>query len=176
MFRLLTNDKRDLLSARTCLLKRKTYPRLFLSYSKILRGHYAKWLDRRGGNSTQGWVFTNDGSSEYWEIPEHTTYTCVHDDKYNCDMSDMWLISPRVDLFDARHSLELNLSDYAGTNDFKIAFHYNDGNEYSYGLAIDNVLLYEPNPCDVAVTAIAPDIVFQVIPLSLKLPLPVFRV
>ena len=55
------------------------------------------WSEQLGA-ATDGWTFNTDASSEYWEIPAHTTYAAINDDKCNCDMSDVWLITPAVDL------------------------------------------------------------------------------
>ncbi len=156
------------------------------------------------GNSTQGWVFSEDESSDFWEIPPHTIYACINDDKYNCDMSNIWLISPVIDLSsaigavlnfeyiaptwtddicavkvsidggttwstvasmpqtDEWEHMELNLSNYAGESNFKLAFYYSDNDDHAddYGLALDDVLLYEPSAHDLAVTAITPNFVF----------------
>ena len=50
------------------------------------------------GSATNGFQFGTDLSSQYFVIPAHTTYAAVNDDDCNCDMSDVWLISPSVDL------------------------------------------------------------------------------
>ncbi|HXK82459.1 MAG TPA: choice-of-anchor J domain-containing protein [Bacteroidales bacterium] len=44
-----------------------------------------------------GWLFGNNGSSDYWTIPEHGNYAYVNDDECNGDMSDVWMILPPVD-------------------------------------------------------------------------------
>ncbi|MDY0160980.1 MAG: fibronectin type III domain-containing protein [Bacteroidales bacterium] len=44
-----------------------------------------------------GWLFGNNGSSDYWTIPEHGNYAYANDDQCNGDMSDVWMILPPVD-------------------------------------------------------------------------------
>ncbi len=47
-----------------------------------------------------------------------------------------------------------NLSAYSGLPTVKIAWHYNDGGDWLYGCAIDNVFLYEPPDFDAYVVKI----------------------
>ncbi len=156
------------------------------------------------GNSPQGWVFSSDESSEYWDIPAHTIYACINDDKYSCEMSDIWLMTDVIDLSstssamlnfeyiaptwtddicavkvsvdggetwtviasmpktDEWEPMELNLSNYAGESNFKLAFYYSDNNAHDddYGFAIDDVLIYAPTEHDLAVTGITPGFIF----------------
>jgi putative ubiquitin-RnfH superfamily antitoxin RatB of RatAB toxin-antitoxin module len=157
----------------------------------------AGWSEQLGA-ATSGWTFSSDASSDYFDIPAHTTYAAINDDACNCDMSDVWLITPVIDLtgttaprlsfesylnygddvFTLKSSIDggvtwadvttfttksawtneqVDLSAYAGQANFKLAFHYNDGGAWSYGWAIDDVSVFEPEANDLAVTAIAPD-------------------
>ncbi|HKK69023.1 MAG TPA: choice-of-anchor J domain-containing protein, partial [Bacteroidales bacterium] len=53
------------------------------------------------GAATQGWTFNSDASSGYWPVPAHTIYAAVNDDACDCDMSNMKLITPAIDLSSA---------------------------------------------------------------------------
>jgi hypothetical protein len=70
------------------------------------------------GSATQGWSFSADASSDYLEFPAHTVYASINDDECNCDMSDVWLITPEIDLSTAsapKLSFESYLILYEGT-------------------------------------------------------------
>jgi len=142
-----------------------------------------------------GWLFSTDGSSDYLTIPAHTTYAYVNDDVCNGDMSDVWLITPSIDMTsatgvvlefasfayndiftikasvdggttwtdietlessDAWTTITVDLSSVEGNADVKIAFHYNDNAIWGYGWAIDDVVIYELPPNDLAVVAVLP--------------------
>ncbi|MGL4595984.1 MAG: hypothetical protein ACRCYO_00555, partial [Bacteroidia bacterium] len=47
-------------------------------------------------------------------------------------------------------------SQLAGFNNVKIAFRYNDGGDWMFGWAVDNVMLFEPAANEAALTAITP--------------------
>ena len=46
--------------------------------------------------SSQGWFITNDGSSQYFTVPDHTVYACANDDMANDDGSMDYLITPEL--------------------------------------------------------------------------------
>ena len=50
------------------------------------------------------------------------------------------------------HSHSVSLSDYIGVSTVQIAFDYNDGNQWNYGFAVDDVSVFEPLDWDVAVS------------------------
>lgn len=53
-------------------------------------------------------------------------------------------------------AITVNLSNYVG-NTIKVAFKYNDQNTWGYGLAIDNVVIKETPPLEVALTSLTMD-------------------
>ncbi|MBN2668102.1 MAG: T9SS type A sorting domain-containing protein [Bacteroidales bacterium] len=57
----------------------------------------AGWSEQVSGYS---WSFGSDLTSQYWSIPAHTSYVAAQDDAEGSsgDGSDMWLISPAIDL------------------------------------------------------------------------------
>jgi len=68
-------------------------------------------------NSAIGWFVTENGSSQYWDIPSHTWYACSNDDAADDDGSVDYLMTP-----------PLNSN---GASDFQLSFaSYYDG---SYG-------------------------------------------
>jgi|GEM_PF-942558 len=46
--------------------------------------------------SSQGWFVTTNGSSTYFEIPDHTVYACANDDMANDDGSMDYLLTPVI--------------------------------------------------------------------------------
>ncbi len=53
------------------------------------------------------------------------------------------------------HSLEIDLSAYAGQPSVIVAFNYNDGVGWTFGCAIDNVKIYEPAALDAGVNSVS---------------------
>ncbi|MGI6341657.1 MAG: choice-of-anchor J domain-containing protein [Bacteroidales bacterium] len=49
-------------------------------------------------NATCGWYATDDGSSDYFDVPPHTTYAISNDDLNNGDSSEDYLDTPVIDL------------------------------------------------------------------------------
>ncbi|MDR2928756.1 MAG: choice-of-anchor J domain-containing protein [Cytophagaceae bacterium] len=131
-------------------------------------------------NGDCGWAVGTDGGSTYFGIPAHDgQYAFVNDDVCNGDMSNVWMVLPRVDLsaytnvsllYDqygapqdvltikvSTDSLswtdypspkesgwttsQISLADFAGEDSVYIAFHYNDQGAWSYGWAVDNIVI-----------------------------------
>lgn len=81
-----------------------------------------------------GWMFGTNGSSEYFPIPPHTTYAYVNDDACNADMSDVWLITPSIDMSTVGAAiLEFAVLGYYDT--FTIKYSIDGGTEW-FNLAI----------------------------------------
>jgi len=51
---------------------------------------------------------------------------------------------------------ETDLSSLAGEADVILRFHYNDGGSWGYGWAIDDIVVSEPSPHDLGITAVTP--------------------
>ncbi len=63
-------------------------------------------------NSSDGWFFTNDGSSSYWTIPAgEGSYACSNDDAANDDGSVDYLITPEMS-FVGLSDLQLTFSSF----------------------------------------------------------------
>lgn len=52
-------------------------------------------------------------------------------------------------------SESIDLSTYAGNNDVKISFLYNDGTGWLFGMGVDNVTVFIPQPDDVRLASVA---------------------
>lgn len=63
----------------------------------------------------------------------------------------------------------INLQDYVGQPLVYLSFLYNDGGGWSFGLAVDDVLVFEPPAKDIRLTRIAPDwVYFASVPVTMK--------
>ena len=95
-----------------------------LIYSQDFENDYSDWTISAGSGVTT-WQIGLDGSSLYWNIPEHTTYAYANDDIENGDMSDAWLISPTLNLSETvfpKLSVEyINDLTYGGVCTIKIS-------------------------------------------------------
>ena len=65
-----------------------------------------------------------------------------------------WILISTVEYNDNWNTITIPLSDYAGQTGVKVAFHWDDQGEWSSGVGIDDVLIYEPSPYDVAMISI----------------------
>lgn len=62
-------------------------------------------------NSAQGWFITQDGSSDFWNIPAHSWYMCSNDDMADDDGSVDYLIMPPLNVSGAEN-ISLNFASY----------------------------------------------------------------
>lgn len=62
-------------------------------------------------STTAGWYITNNGSSSYFEVPEHTYYAISNDDELDDDSSEDYLITPKEN-FEGFDSVTLTFDSY----------------------------------------------------------------
>ena len=82
------------------------------------------WTSTQGAAST-GWLFGDSLGSSYWVIPNHTKYAATNDDICHCNMSDVFLYTPLIDLSSVPNpslSFEYIFStQYGGTTSIKVS-------------------------------------------------------
>ncbi|MBP7077702.1 MAG: choice-of-anchor J domain-containing protein [Bacteroidales bacterium] len=76
------------------------------------------------------WFVTENGSSTYFSIPDHTTYVCVSDDGCNANMSNVWLITPTINLSGVLQP-ELSFDVYGYSDLLTIKISNDNGNTFA---------------------------------------------
>ena len=70
------------------------------------------------------------------------------------DNGTNWTLISTVVYDNNWNTITVPLSAYAGQSNVKVAFHWDDQGIWSSGVGIDDVIIYEPNPYDVAMISI----------------------
>ena len=88
--------------------------------------------------------------------------------EYSTDGGSTWIVLEEILGTDdgAWDTQSIDLSSLAGYSDVLIAFHYNDDGEWLFGWAIDDVLIFEPEGLDLALSNIDVDAVVDVTMLT----------
>lgn len=90
----------------------------------------AGWTNEYG-SATYGWQFGTDLSSPYWTIPAHTTYACVNDDQCNCDMSNVNLTTPSVNITASGTILTFDYLSYSSSDIAEVQISVDGGMSFS---------------------------------------------
>ncbi|MPM07120.1 hypothetical protein SDC9_53426 [bioreactor metagenome] len=88
------------------------------------------WTNEYGA-ATYGWLFGTDLSSPYWTIPPHTTYACVNDDQCNCDMSNVNLTTPSVNITSSGTMLTFDYLSYSSSDIAEVQISVDGGISFS---------------------------------------------